>query len=149
MCFGKSRMVELGQFRARSLSVVWPFILCLRSLGLCLFSSEFRLPSTFKESHGLGDIWSPNISGNSSPWSVFPAFRSWAKFLGPGQGQLPGRGGREARGPPQRRAARKQYPCGARCWTFMVCGNLSQRYQFVGTAGEPCQGKRVEGGQAP
>lgn len=149
MCFGKSRVVELGQFRARSLSVGWPCILGLRRSGLCLFSSEFRPSSTFKESHGLGDIWPPNISGNSIPWCIFPAFRSCAKFLGPGQGRLPGPGGRAGERPTAEEGSQEAVPLGARCWTFMICGNRSQRYQFVGTADEPHQEKRVKGGQAP
>lgn len=107
--FGKSRVVELGQFRARSLSVGWPFILCLRSSGLRLFSSEFRPSSTFKESHGLGDIWSPNISGNSIPWSIFLAFRSCANSWDQAKAGCLGEEGGQGRGPPQRGAARMQF----------------------------------------
>lgn len=52
--FGKSRVVELGRFRAGHRSVGWPFILCLHSSGLCLFPSEFRPPSTFKKKSWFG-----------------------------------------------------------------------------------------------
>lgn len=57
------------------------------------------------------------------------------------------RGGRE--GPTQgSRRDRGQPPLGARCWTFRIWGNLPRCCPFVGTAGEPLQGKSVKGGQA-
>lgn len=88
--FGTSRVVELaGSEQGTDQEGGRSSFACKVPVYAC-FPVNLDPPPLSTKSHGLGDIWSPNISVNSIPWSTFLAFSSWAKFLGPGQGRLPG-----------------------------------------------------------